>query len=604
MNTWDQMKLSKLYSNKPDTFEPVDFVSGLNVVLAEIRLPENRNKDTHNLGKSTLGRLIDFVFLSGKESKFFLFKHLDLFREFVFFLEVELENGSFVTIRRSVNDATKIAFKQHEAGHQDFSSLPLTEWDHHDVPFERARELLDGLLDWRALKPWSYRKVLGYLLRSQEDYREVFQLRKFASRHADWKPFLAHMLGFDAKLIDEHYAKEHELSKKHDIAQTIKKELGGSVEDISKIEGILLLKQKDVEKKQTLLDAFDFRAQDKDHTKKVVDEVDERIAALNAQRYSLSQNRKKVQASLQEDQILFNPDEAQRLFSEVGVLFQGQIKKDFQQLIAFNRAITDERRGYLQEEFAEIESELKSVNAELNVMGKKRSEMLAFISGTDVFSKYKQISGEMVTLRSEITLLEHQRSHLHRLQELRTEIRFLTDECSHLQAQIEANVEQQNSNQNSLFSSIRVFFSDIVEEVIDRKALLSVAPNQVGHLEFRAEILDGSGNATSADLGHTYRKLLCVAFDMAVLRAHLNEQFPCFVYHDGVLESLDDRKKENLLTVVRRYADLGVQTIITLIDSDMPVRAESNSPVFTVGEIVVKLHDEGDHGRLFKLRGW
>ncbi len=110
--------------------------------------------------------------------------------------------------------------------------------------------------------------------------------------------------------------------QKQETAQTIKNELGGSVEDISKIEGILLLKQKDAEK-QVLLDAFDFRAQDKDRTKKVVDEVDERIAALNSERYSLSQNRKKVQASLQEDQILFSPDEAQRLFGEAGVLFQG-----------------------------------------------------------------------------------------------------------------------------------------------------------------------------------------------------------------------------------------------------------------------------------------
>lgn len=598
------MRLSKLYSNKPDAFEPVDFVPGLNVVMAEIRLPENRNKDTHNLGKTTLGRLLDFGFLSGKDPKFFLIKHFDLFEGFVFYLEIELEDASFITIRRSVKEATKISFKRHEAGHQDFSTLPLAEWDHQDVPFDRARELLDGLLDWRALKPWSYRKALGYLLRSQEDFREVFQLRKFASKHADWKPFLAHMLGFDAKLVAQHYEKEQELSKKQETAQTIKKELGGSVEDISKIEGILLLKQKDAEKKQKLLDAFDFRAQDKDRTKKVVDEVDERIAALNSERYSLSQNRKKVQASLGEDQILFSPDEAQRLFSEAGVLFEGQIKKDFQQLIAFNRAITEERRGYLQEEFAEIESELKRVNTELNTLGKKRSDMLSFLSGTDVFSKYKQLSDEMVMLRADITALESQRGHLHRLQELRTEIRALTEECSHLQAQVEADVEKQNSDQDSLFSTIRVFFSEIVEEVIDRKALLSVAPNQAGHLEFKAEILDGSGNATSADLGHTYRKLLCVAFDLAVLRAHLDEKFPRFVYHDGVLESLDDRKKENLLAVIRRYADLGLQPVITLIDSDLPLRAEGDSPVFFPDEIVVTLHDEGDQGRLFKMRGW
>ena len=597
------MKLSRFYSNKPDLFQPVDFVQGLNVVMAEIRLPENREKDTHNLGKTTLGRLLDFGFLAGRDTKFFLFRHLDRFKDFVFFLEVELEDASFVTIRRGVEEATKISFKRHEAKHQDFSSLPISGWDHQDVAFDRARDLLDGLLDWRALKPWSYRKGLGYLLRSQEDFREVFQLRKFASKHADWKPFLAHILGFDARLVALHYEKEEELSKKQAIEQAIKTELGGSIEDISKVEGILLLKQKEAEKKQELLDSFDFRTQDKDRTKQLVDGVDERIAALNNERYSLAQNRKKILASLEEDQILFSPDEAQRLFEEAGVLFKGQVKKDFQQLIAFNRAITDERRGYLQEERAEVEAELKRVNVELGVLGKKRSDMLSFLSGTDIFGKYKLVSDDMVTLRADITTLERQRSFLHRLQELRADIRALTEERSHLQTQIEADVEKRNSDPDSLFSTIRIFFNEIIEEVIDRKALLSVSPNKEGHLEFRAEILDESGNATSADRGHTYRKLLCIAFDLAVLRARLDDKFPRFVYHDGVFESLDDRKKEGLLVVIRRYAELGLQSVITLIDSDLPART-GGEPVFATDEIILALHDEGDQGRLFKMRAW
>ena len=598
------MKLSRLYSNKPERFEPVDFVPGLNVVMAEIRLPQNRDKDTHNLGKTTLGRLLDFGFLAKRDSKFFLFKHIDLFKDFVFYLEVELVDGSYLTVRRGVEEATKVSYKKHQASHQDFSSLPTSGWDHLDMPFDRAKELLDGLLDWRMLKPWSYRNGLGYLLRSQDDFRDVFHLRKFASTHADWKPFLAHILGFDARLLALHYEKEEELAKKQSTAQTIKNELGGSIEDISKIEGILLLKQKEAEKKQKLLDAFDFRAQDKDQTKQLVDDIDERIAALNSERYSLNQNRKKILASLEEDQILFNPDEAQRLFEEAGVLFQGQIKKDFQQLIAFNRAITDERRVYLQEDRAEIESELKRVNAELNTLGKRRSDILSFLSGTDVFSKYKQVSDEMVTLRADIASLELQRGFLHRLQELRTDIRGLVEERGNLQTQIEANVEKQNSDKTSLFSAIRLFFSEIVEDVVDRKALLSVSPNKDGHLEFRAEILDESGNATSADMGHTYRKLLCIAFDMAVLRAHLDDHFPRFVYHDGVFESLDDRKKENLLTVIRRYSELGIQAIITLIDSDLPARTEGENSVFDESEIVLRLHDESDQGRLFKMKTW
>ena len=490
--------------------------------------------------------MLDFGFLAGRDANFFLFKHSGLFSDFVFFLEVELSDGSYVSVRRSVAEASKIAFKKHAGRHQDLSTLPVQEWDHSDVPFRRARELLDSLLDWRALKPWAYRKGLGYLLRSQDDFRDVFHLRRFASAHADWKPFLAHALGFDDELVAQHYAKEKELVEKQETEQTISVELGGSVDDASKIDGILLLKQEEVEKKQQLLDAFDFRWEDRRQTRQLVEEVDEKIAALNAQRYSLTQNLRKITNALKEGQIVFDPDRAETLFREAGILFEGQIRKDFDQLIAFDKAITDERYRYLQEERTEIQTELRGINRELNILGKRRSEVLAFLSDSDAFEKYKQVSAELVTLRADIAALERQRRFLHRLQQLRTEMRVLSEEKSHIQAQIEVDVEAQNADKSSMFSQIRLFFNEIVEEVIDRKALLSVSPNQHGHLEFRAEIMDEAGNATSAGMGHTYRKLLCIAFDMAVFRAHLDEKYPKFVYHDGVFESLDDRKKENL----------------------------------------------------------
>lgn len=598
------MRVSRFYSDQPKSFPPIDFVEGLNVVLAEIRLPENRQRDTHNLGKSTLGRMLDFGFLAGRDPEFFLFKYPKRFNDYVFFLEIELEDGSFVTVRRSVAHASKIWFKKHPVGHEDFSSLTEAGWDHVDVPFDRARNLLDSLLDWRALKPWHYRKGLGYFLRSQEDFREVFQLRRFANAHADWKPFLAHLLGFDGDLLTRHYETEERLATLQQTEATIQTELGGTVVDASKIEGILLLKQKEVTAKQALLDAFDFRAEDKAETRAIVEELDQTIARLNGRRYTLQANRKKIDVSIKEDQILFSPDEAQELFAQAGVLFAGQIKKDFEQLLTFNRAITEERRVYLEEERAEIDAEVKSIGAELNTLGKQRSEMLRYLSGSDSFAKYKQLSSDLVTLRADIAGLERQRGYLHRLQELRADIRKVEAENGVLQSQIETDVETQNADPDSKFSNIRLFFNEVVEEVLNRKALLNVFPNRQGHLEFRAEILDETGNATSADLGFTYRKLLCVAFDLAVLRAHLDVRFPRFAYHDGVLESLDDRKKENLIAVIRHYADLGIQSIITLIDSDLPARSADDGPVFEQAEIILRLHDEGDDGRLFKVPSW
>ena len=70
-----------------------------------------------------------------------------------------------------------------------------------------------------------------------------------------------------------------------------------------------------------------------------------------------------------------------------------------------------------------------------------------------------------------------------------------------------------------------------------------------------------------------------------------------------MFESLDKRKKSNLLDVMREYSNLGIQQIVTLIDTDMPPDVDG-TPVFSEDEIVLRLHDEGPEGRLFRLRSW
>ena len=76
------MRLVRLYSNQPNIFSPIAFNEGLSVVLAEIRRDQGKRKTVHNLGKSTVARLIDFCLLKGRHSSFFLFKHEDIFANF------------------------------------------------------------------------------------------------------------------------------------------------------------------------------------------------------------------------------------------------------------------------------------------------------------------------------------------------------------------------------------------------------------------------------------------------------------------------------------------------------------------------------------------
>ena len=57
------MQLSKLYCNKQN-FKHIKFnLNGVNVVFAEVKTKPEQKKNSHDLGKTKLAELIDYLFL-------------------------------------------------------------------------------------------------------------------------------------------------------------------------------------------------------------------------------------------------------------------------------------------------------------------------------------------------------------------------------------------------------------------------------------------------------------------------------------------------------------------------------------------------------------
>src|SRR5438270_10878044 len=84
-----------------------------------------------------------------------------------------------------------------------------------------------------------------------------------------------------------------------------------------------------------------------------------------------------------------------------------------------------------------------------------------------------------------------------------------------------------------------------------------------------------AGIPSSQSEGTSYKKLICALFDLALLKVYEDAPFFHFVYHDGILEGLDDRKKMALLSIVREQtASKKIQYILSVIDSDIPRNAE------------------------------
>jgi hypothetical protein len=130
---------------------------------------------------------------------------------------------------------------------------------------------------------------------------------------------------------------------------------------------------------QPVTDTIEYTAipRSKEETRKLLVSIEERIVSLRVERRWLCQKKKEISAMLENGQIDFNMDEAQNLFQQAGVLLGGEMKKDFCQLIAFDRAVTDERRVYLAKRLVDTEDDLERIGAHLELLTRKRTEIIS-----------------------------------------------------------------------------------------------------------------------------------------------------------------------------------------------------------------------------------
>lgn len=602
------MKLSKLYSNYPQKFPAICFRSGLNVVLAEIQDENNKDKDTHDLGKTTLGRLLDFCLLTRIQSKndFFLTQN-EIFTDFIFYLEIELLNGHYLTIRRGVKTNTKISLIIHNAPDQNFDDYPDENWTHWNIPFKKARTIVDGILDFRSIKSYSFRDSIMQFLRLQDDFHEIFNRKNVRGKDADWKPYVAQMLGLDDASIIEHFKLKTEIDEKKKEQEKL-----FPSNDIGEILGALDNVKAERDELKLQLKQLDFYKEDKRIIKTLVNDTSAAIKILNEQLYYLEKNLKKITESIKEEKFIFDPEQIRQLFEETINYFPEQIKVDYEQLIRFNHAITSERNEYLRNERIKIQQEIQEIHQKLETKNKQQEQLLSVLKDSSILNKYEHLSSQLRDKEIEITRFENLHEKASEYQRVNNEITTMKNKYDELVNTIKNNIKSVQEDSKSRFGIIRRLFNTIIKEILgnEHKLVLSISTNKKNNIEFNAKFYN-EDIKTNEDLGNTYKRLLCLAFDLAVVVSYLPDYFPRVLFHDGIFEGLDIRKRELLREVYREYAAKGIQIIITSISSDLnsgtiPDKSYSyiGTDFFTKEEIILHLHDNGENGRLFKMKTW
>ncbi|MDD2635033.1 MAG: DUF2326 domain-containing protein [Bacteroidales bacterium] len=579
------MKISRIYSNK--NFKNIEFNEKFNAIVAFIE--SDKKEDTHNLGKTSLIRVLDFLLLSGFDKNTDKLLGNKIFIGQEFYGELKLNTGKYLVIKRSINTPTKISFKLNETKLDDFKFDII--WD-ETLTLKKAKARLNEYFDFNILKNWDYRKSITYFLRSQQDYLDVFKLNKFKGKHKDWKPFVFDLLGFNGKLILEKLEIEEDIDDLKKKTQTLKLEAQIDTSEKDRLEGLLEIKENELSEIKNQIDKFNFFKKDIQTNKQLVEEIDVKLQAFNTDRYRIYYEINKIESSLSDINDSIDNKAINDLFEEVNLYYPQQLKKEYDDLINFQKSLTTERKKYLSETLSQLKIEYSDLNKNIKEIEFHKSDLLSLLTQKDSYYKFKEYQKKIIVIEVEIERIKDKLKAIDSSLIIEREIKInqllVNTKIDELK---QALTERKHSNINRIFNSI-------IKEILDTNALISLKLNNQGNIEFNADYQNKTDLLkTSESQGTTYKKLLCVAFDLSLLDNYSNKSFYKFVYHDGVLEGLDDRIKIRYIKLVKDFCEKNdLQYIVTLIDSDLP---KDMLDLIEDKDICLRLNDKNDNGKLF-----
>ncbi len=567
------MKLSKIYANKSD-FTPIVFKDGFNVIYGDVESKPtviHGKPHEHNIGKTSLVNLIDFMLLKGVSKGSVFAKHQEKFAGWVFYLEIQLNNGSYLTIKRGVAHNTKISLKEHYSANQDFSKK--TNWTYDDLLLntkldeENPVKLLDKYLAFDVLKNGDYRKTLGYLLRDQDSYRNVFELEKFSKgSHSAWKPMLFELLGFNpSDLVKKYDLDSH---KKDDERYIARLQADQESDEVYRIRAAIQAKKRDRDEVKAKTDSFNFFEKEQGINVNLVQNIEAKISLLNKKEYRLNYDLEQIQESLDSSTgSVLSFDEIKSLFDEAKLYFPESLSTDYESVIKFAEQITSERNKYLLDELKDSQTKLVAIKQNLASLNKERSDALSMLGEKDTFIKYKTYQNELVAVEAEIAKFEAKLENAETIENYTVSLENTKDEIKHISDSIKEQIDQGNPD----YQDITILFQSFFKSIMGYTALLIVEPNTNGNVDFDTTVLNSVQNFTGQGDGHTSNKALCASFVMALLAHYSDKSFFKFAYHDGILESWGNNPKESFMKLARAYCrQYGLQYVVSLIKSDVP----------------------------------
>jgi len=575
----------RVFANK-STFKPVEFSTGLNVVLAD-RTKESTKKDSRNgLGKSTLIEIIHFC-LGADFSRSKVFRKIP--EGWAFSLDLALKNGD-VTVTRCIDQPNQVKLSG------NISSLPIQ-------PQNKKGENLFSIKDWskvlgaelfglpvaesdQSFFP-TFRSLIPFFIRRNPDGFlspfEVFRKQKALATQI-YNTFLlglAWEYALDFQDISNRKKGLNDLKKA--IKLGVVKDFYGSIGELE-AKKITIKQQVDEEEKE--IQSFRVYPQ-YEKIRQEANEITEEIHVL-VNENSLSERFLTLYGKSLSEERPPDSEQIERIYKESGLILPGIALRRLEEVKSFHKTIVENRKSFLKNEIEKLTDSIKRRNETIKEKTDKRADLLEILNSHGALEEFNLIQKRHLALVQEFKKTESLIQNLKSLEKNLSEIKIAQEMWNQKARRDYEERHQIREKAIKLFNS----FSEGLYQV-PGKLLIDVGKTG---FKFDVEI------ERSLSSGIENMKIFC--YDLTISSLWCEKAVsPRFLIHDSnIFDPVDERQRALALEMVAREAQQGNFQYICMLNSDF-VPEKEFSPGFDLKKYLkLILTDKEPSGCLFGIR--
>lgn len=568
------MQLLSLRANKA-SFHPIIFKNGVNIIVGKQVAPldENDGNTYNGVGKSLTLHLIHFCLGSNKIDS----------------LGVHLPGWEF-TLRFKIDEkeyyATRSTEKQNVI---DFSGEEYTAKKMRI----KMLELCFGLIESPANMTWT--TLFSRFVRRYRSCYATFDT--FVPKETDYSKILnnCYLLGIDTELI----VRKKELRDQQSLANTTEKA----------IKKDPLFKQYYLGKSDAVLDASDleyriselekeiseFKVSNNYHElEKEADEKSYEKKALENKRILISNYIKNIEDSLKET-IEVKEEKLLKVYEAAQVEIPEMVKKNLDEVLKFHDELLASRNTRLRKELNKQRDELRSIDENIEALGKRMDELLGFLDSYGALEEYVALTKQLNALNNE----------LNRIQEYQKILKAYKDNELRIKAELieqDKETEKYLEAEEGYLRKLRNQYWNYAKKFYPKKRSGLVINNNSGENMLRFN-LDARIEDDSSD-GVNEVRMFC--FDLLLLNCKKSKMN--FLAHDSRLfANMDPRQRETLFRIVNdTCAESNMQYVCSINEdallSFQTLMTGKEYEKYVLDNVILELNDDAPESKLLGIQ--